>query len=104
MRYVERNPVEAGLVSAAMDYPWSSARAHINQTTDSLLSACFLTDQINNWKDFLTKPADDTLKHQLEAQLRTGRPNGSDRFLNNLERRLGRPIRRQQPGPRVRIR
>ncbi len=104
MRYVERNPIEAGLVSAAPDYPWSSARAHCNKTADALLATCFLTDQINNWKNFLSKPADDNLKHQLEAQLRTGRPRGSDIFLNNLERRLARPIRRRQPGPRVIIR
>lgn len=104
MRYVERNPVEAGLVSAAVDYPWSSARAHSNKTGDPLLSACFLTDQIANWEDFLAKPEDDELKKRLEAQLRTGRPRGSDSFLSNLERKLGRPIRRQQPGPRVIIR
>src|SRR6266446_2953558 len=28
MRYVERNPVRAGLVSKAEDYPWSSAAFH----------------------------------------------------------------------------
>ncbi len=28
IRYVEQNPVRAGLVSRAEDYPWSSARAH----------------------------------------------------------------------------
>lgn len=28
VRYVERNPVRAGLVSRAEDYPWSSAPAH----------------------------------------------------------------------------
>jgi putative transposase len=28
-RYVERNPVAAGLVDAAADWPWSSCRAHL---------------------------------------------------------------------------
>ena len=28
-RYVERNPVAAGLVDAAQDWPWSSYRAHV---------------------------------------------------------------------------
>lgn len=28
-RYVERNPVAAGLVAAATDWPWSSCRAHL---------------------------------------------------------------------------
>jgi hypothetical protein len=30
-RYVERNPVAAGLVPAPLDWPWSSARAHLGQ-------------------------------------------------------------------------
>jgi REP-associated tyrosine transposase len=28
LAYVERNPVRAGMVEAAVDYPWSSAAAH----------------------------------------------------------------------------
>jgi putative transposase len=101
MRYVERNPVDAGLVATAVEYPWSSARAHCHHTGDPLLSACFLTEQLENWEDFLRHPADDKLTHHLEAQLRTGRPSGSNSFLNDLERKLGRPIRRQPPGPRA---
>jgi putative transposase len=30
-RYVERNPVAAGIVSAPEDWPWSSCRAHLGQ-------------------------------------------------------------------------
>jgi putative transposase len=30
-RYVERNPVAAGLVAAPEDWPWSSCRAHLGQ-------------------------------------------------------------------------
>jgi len=29
LRYVERNPVRAGMVERAADYPWSSASAHL---------------------------------------------------------------------------
>ena len=29
LRYIEQNPVRAGLVATAEDYPWSSARAHL---------------------------------------------------------------------------
>jgi putative transposase len=32
--YVERNPVRAGLVRRAEDYPWSSARAHCGLRED----------------------------------------------------------------------
>ncbi len=31
-RYVERNPVAAGIVAAADDWPWSSCRAHLGQS------------------------------------------------------------------------
>lgn len=30
-RYVERNPVAAGMVAAAADWPWSSYRAHVGE-------------------------------------------------------------------------
>jgi putative transposase len=29
MAYIERNPVRAGIVASAEDYPWSSVRAHV---------------------------------------------------------------------------
>jgi putative transposase len=32
LRYVELNPVRAGLVTCAADWPWSSARAHVSGT------------------------------------------------------------------------
>ena len=37
IRYVERNPVRAGLVARAEDFPWSSARAHCESAWDPLL-------------------------------------------------------------------
>ena len=38
VRYVERNPVRAGLVERAEDWPWSSAAAHCAGDEDPLLS------------------------------------------------------------------
>ena len=37
IRYVERNPVRAGMVARAEDDPWSSARARCGMTSDSLV-------------------------------------------------------------------
>ena len=98
MRYVERNPVEAGLVVRAADYPWSSARAHSTGAHDPLLSPHPLTKTIPDWRDFLTIPTDAHTARHLEAQLRTGRPDGSEAFLAQLEDHVGRPIRRRRPG------
>jgi putative transposase len=38
MRYVELNPVRAGMVSRSEEYRWSSARAHIAGRDDELLT------------------------------------------------------------------
>lgn len=102
MRYVERNPVEAGLVARATDYPWSSARAHALGLPDSLLSACFLTDQITDWAAFLAAPEEATMTRQLEAQVRTGRPHGTAGFLEQLEQTVGYRIQRLPAGRRPR--
>ena len=41
VRYVEQNPVRAGLVTQAEAYPWSSAGAHCGLRLDPLLSSGF---------------------------------------------------------------
>jgi putative transposase len=38
LRYVEDNPVRAGLVRRPADYPWSSHRHHVGLTVDELVS------------------------------------------------------------------
>ncbi len=37
-RYIEKNPVKAGMLEKAEEYPWSAARAHLLSRDDSLLS------------------------------------------------------------------
>lgn len=97
VRYVERNPVAAGLVPQAADYPWSSARAHIQGTPDPVLSRCVLQDQIPDWARFLADPADDAFGQQL-GQSTSGRPLGSPEFLARVEQQTGRRLRRGRPG------
>ena len=100
IRYVERNPVAAGIVEQPEDYPWSSARAHVGRQADAVLGPCFLTDQIRDWRGFLAsaEPVDRT--HRLEQAMRTGRPCGDGRFLYRLETQLGRRLQRAKPGPK----
>ena len=53
-RYVEMNPVAAGLVQRPEDYPWSSARAHFSGEDDPLVKGSPLSKMIDNWQEFLT--------------------------------------------------
>ena len=89
VRYVEQNPLKAGLVEKAEDYPWSSARAHVHKTLDLILSDCFLMSEIVNWDSFLQIGSDEESK-LFKRHLRTGRPLGEPGFVNRVEALCGR--------------
>ncbi|RCX32261.1 transposase [Thioalbus denitrificans] len=55
-QYVERNPVAAGMVKAAGDYPWSSARAHLDGRDDRLVRVGPLLEMVSDWGAFLEEP------------------------------------------------
>jgi len=97
LRYIERNPVGAGLVRAPWRYAWSSAAAHVAGQPDasSLLdlaewSAAWKPDR---WRAQLQEPLDAPEATRLQRHLRTGRPLASDSFLGKLETKLGRRLR-----------
>ena len=49
VRYVENNPVRAGIVRNAEDYMWSSALTHVTGIHNTLLSDCYLLRVIDDW-------------------------------------------------------
>jgi putative transposase len=100
LRYVELNPVRAGLVAQPGDYRWSSARAHLGQTTDPLIQAGAVEERIGDWSEFLRQDLAPLEREIIERHLRTGRPLGDQGFVAELERRLRRPLFPQKPGPR----
>ena len=99
-RYVELNPVRAGLVAAAQDWPWSSARAHLAGRDDGLAAVRPLLDRVPDWPAFLAGGLGEDEREAVRAAERTGRPLGSAGFIADLERRLARPLARRRPGPK----
>ena len=53
VRYIERNPVEAGLVERPEDWIWSSARGHLGGCADALLTDAPLRAMVPDWSGFL---------------------------------------------------
>lgn len=100
VRYIERNPVRAGMVKRAGDYPWSSAKAHVNKTKDRFLSSNFMIDEISNWKDYLLDDSDDNKSGLFVGHVDTGRPLGDEGFVKRLEKIVGRTLGRKKPGPK----
>jgi putative transposase len=101
IRYVELNPVRAGLVDHALDYTWSSALAH--STGDDPGALLDLDWWIQNWTEGdwgqalrvggINSPVD-----EIRRATYTGRPFGSTGFVEGLEQRLGRRLAPQAGG------
>jgi len=99
-RYVELNPVKAELVQHPGDYKWSSARAHLTGEDDDLVKAAPLLEVINNWKSFLASGMQEKDEIKIKRHARTGRPLGSQAFLDAIEKLLERRVRPRKPGPK----
>ena len=90
-RYVERNPVRAGMVDHAEDYHWSSAPAHCSLRADPLLASDFpLLREIPDWSAWLQNPESQETLDQLRFRTARGHPIGSRDFVQAIERRVGR--------------
>ena len=98
-RYVELNPVRAGLVAHPVDYPWSSARAHLLGRDDGLARVAPLLERRPDWAAFLAGGLATDLVGDLRRHQRTGRPLGSDEFVGDVERGLRRLLRPDKRGP-----
>jgi putative transposase len=98
IRYVELNPVRAGLAERAQDWPWSSARAHIDGRGDGLTDLADLAGVVRDWRAMLEQGLEAGDGAAIEAHSRTGRPWGDDAFLTRLEAETGRSLRRRRAG------
>jgi putative transposase len=99
-RYIELNPVRAGMVVAPSDYLWSSARAHLKGKDDGLAKVSPLLQIAGNWRRLLTSAASEEDIEMFRQHERTGRVLGDEDFQKRLEKNLGRVLRRQKPGPK----
>ncbi len=104
VRYVELNPVRAGLVNAPSRYRWSSAAAHVRGQDDALVHVAPLLKLAPPWRGFLARVICEEDIKLLRAHEHTGRPLGDEEFLATLEQNLGRILRRQKPRPKPRPR
>jgi putative transposase len=98
VRYIELNPVRAGLVTAPSDCPWSSARAHLRGRDDVLVRVAPLLALVRNWRELLCSVVSEEELREYRAHERTGRPLGDEDFVRRLEQKLGRVLHRKKPG------
>ena len=97
-RYIELNPVRAGLVAKTEDWPWSSARAHLAGRDDQLATVAPLLAMIGDWCGFLNSAMPEEELRDIRQHSRTGRPLGDEAFLDRLEGMVGRLLKPQKRG------
>ena len=77
-RYVERNPVRAGLVQAPEDWQWSSARPHLRGQGDGVVDVRPLLELVAHWARYLSLAESPGELRTLRQHVASGRPLGDD--------------------------
>ena len=87
VRYVERNPVRAGLVEKPWEYRWSSALFRLTARRNSNILQRYspLEDMVTDWRSYLELELPDITLGRLRRSTKAGTPMGSEEFLQRLE-------------------
>ena len=92
-RYVGLNPVRAGLTARAIDWPWSSVRAHVEGRADPLLSPGPLAQRLGEaMPRFFDIDVEEEARRRLRRASSTGRPLGDPDWIRALEAQTGRRL------------
>ena len=99
LAYVDQNPVRAGVVDQAQQYPWSSAAAHIsgNDTAGILDMSWWRREACDLEWDVRLREADPDTVLALRRCTYAGRPFGDDAFVTELSVKFGRYWSRGRP-------
>jgi putative transposase len=103
VRYTELNPVRAGLCKQPEQWKWSSAIAHLEGEDDALVTASPMLKRISNWSDFLGTDVSEDSLNSIRKHSSTGRPGGTDAFIDDLEAITSRSLRKRKSGPKKRV-
>jgi putative transposase len=107
-RYIELNPVRAGMVMSPDDYPWSSFRANgLGQP-----AKCWtphevyqrlgktVTERAAAYRELFRGQLDATVLKQIRQASNQGMALGNDRFKQEIERLAGRRVVALKKGPK----
>lgn len=106
MAYIDLNPVRAGMVKEARDYPWSSHGHYVGLRTDKLLTPHPLFWELGNtpfareaaYAELVRAGITLTQQDALTRSSLGGWALGSDDFVADLQKRTDRRVNKAQPG------
>ncbi len=90
LRYVERNPMRAGLVDRAETWRWGSLYRRINGSPEeqALLSESPVALG-RSWCDYVNQPQTEAELAAIRCSLQRGRPYGGDAWQTKVTKQLG---------------
>ena len=99
-RYIEVNPVRAGMVVAAQDYPWSSCRARLGYAKPTILDLdpCYQglaadeSTRRERYREFLQGFVPEGEWALIRAAVQRGQLTGDDAFCERVAATLNRRI------------
>lgn len=102
-RYVELNPIRAGLCKSPEEYPWSSARAHLGLSEDPNVDTNALLDLFPNWNQYLGMDEREDDYSKIRKHTSSGRPLGDSGFVSHLEKLTNRDLVEKKRGPKPKV-
>lgn len=88
LRYIERNPVRAGLVARAEEWAWSSARQWSGSHQGPAVHPGPV-DRNGNWLAWVNKPMTTEEERMIRQSVNRGTPFGSPGWVERVAERLG---------------
>lgn len=105
-RYIELNPVRAGMCARPEDYPWSSYAGKVGLRRDEMLyeDPCYRAmgespvRRRERYREFVDCTANPEIVRVLRDAVRRGQLSGSPRFAQEVAARFGRRVEFRGPG------
>ncbi len=96
LRYIEANPLRAGLVERAEEYPWSSYRVHGLGEADDLVDPLINYEQLaasgkarqSKWAQKVHRPLEEAALARVRRSGSSGLPYGEPAWVDRLAARL----------------
>lgn len=102
-RYIEANPLAAGVVRRAEDYRWSSLSPHASDPDrPEVYAGPDAIARTSDWIEFVNAPVSYELTAQIQRSVRRGTPFGDEAWVQRVVAQHGLAHTLREPGrPRV---
>jgi putative transposase len=112
MAYIDLNPVRAGLVAQATDYPWSSCRHYAGQRTDKFITPHALVWELGNtpfareaaYVQMVQSGISAVQQMALTSSALSGWALGEPEFVADLQKRTERRVTKSMAGRPISVR